>query len=93
MKLIVQISIMALIIFLFIGTVLIVSGSHESIPGATDIPLIARCKLIYFDTRLQPVNTLVLACPRMDYFRLWPLPFQHPWFEHPWHKNPDAINV
>lgn len=60
--------------------------------SATDIPLIARCELIYIDTRLQPVNTLVLACPRMDMFRLWPLPMQHPWFEDPWYDKPDALN-
>ena len=44
------------------------------------------------DTRPQPVNTLVLGCPRMDMFRLWPLPIQHTWFEDPWYENPDAPN-
>jgi hypothetical protein len=61
--------------------IFLVSRIHESIPGATDIPLIARCELIYFDTRLQPVNTLIFGCPRMDMIRLWPLPIQHSWFE------------
>jgi hypothetical protein len=64
---------------------------HESIPGATDIPLIARCELIYFDIRLQPVNTLMLACPRMDYIRLWPLPIKQPWFEDWWDDRPDIL--
>jgi hypothetical protein len=54
--------------------------------------ILARCELIYFDTKLQPLNTLVLACPRLDYFRLWPLPFQHPWFEDPWYDNSDTLN-
>ena len=79
-------------IALCIATVFFVSRIHESITGATDIPLIARCELIFFDTRLQPVNTLVFGCPRMDMFRLWPLPIQHPWFEDWWDNNPDALN-
>jgi hypothetical protein len=56
----------ALIVTLLVGNYLLTSRVSETIPCATDIELIARCKLIYFDTRLQPVITLVLACPRMD---------------------------
>jgi hypothetical protein len=92
MKHLILVFIVTVFIMLSLGAVFFVSRIHESVPGATDIPLIARCELIYFDTRLQPVNTLVLGCPRMDMFRLWPLPIQHPWFEDPWYDNPDALN-
>ena len=61
---------------------------HESIPGATDIELVSRCKLVYFDTRLQPFNTLVLMCPRVDAIRLWPLPIIQPWFRDWWEGKP-----
>ena len=87
--------ILVFIVTLFImhslGTVFFVSSIHESIPGATDIPLIVRCELIFFDTRLQPVNTLVLAFLRMDLICLHPLPIKRPWFEDWWDKNPDAL--
>jgi hypothetical protein len=78
---------------LSLATIFLVSRIHVSVPGATEIELVTKCGLIYFDTRLQPVNTLVLACPRMDMFRLWPLPNQHHWFEDPWYDNPDVLNV
>ena len=29
----------------------------------------------------QPEQTLVLACPRIDAIRLWPLPLEQPWDE------------
>jgi len=51
------------------------------LPTATSVELAGRCELILFDTRLQPVNTVVLACPRKDMIRLWPFPGQQPWFE------------
>jgi hypothetical protein len=92
MKRMVVVLTLTLFITLCLGNIYFVSRMHESIPGATGIPLIARCELIYFDSILQPVNTFVLACPRMDMFRLWPLPIQHPWFEDPWYENPDALN-
>ena len=88
----VVIFLVTLFLMLSLATTFFVSRNHESIPGATDIPLIVRCELIFFDTRLQPVNTLVFGCPRMDMFRLWPLPIKHPWFEDPWCDNPDTLN-
>ena len=81
-----------LFLMLSLATIFLVSRIHESIPGANDIPHIVRCELIYFDTRLQPVNTLVLACPRTDYIRLWPLPIKRPWFEDRWDDNPEILN-
>ena len=73
--------ILAFGISLALGYAFLASRTSEGVPGATSLKLVARCELIYFDTRLQPVHTLVLACPRMDMIRLWPLPVQRPWFE------------
>jgi len=69
------------------------SRTHENVPGATAFELVGRCKLIHFDTRLQPVNTLVLACPKKDMIRLWPLPVQQPWFEDSWDTSMDISSV
>lgn len=48
---------------------------------ARDIKLIAGCELWDIVPPSQPERTLVLACPRMDGIRLWPLPLQQPWVE------------
>jgi len=80
------------IVTLIVGYLVLSINIDRSVPGASAIELIGRCNLILFDTRLQPVNTLVFGCPRMDMFRLWPLPIQHPWFEDWWDNNPDALN-
>jgi hypothetical protein len=70
----------------------LLSRTHLSIPGATDIELLARCELTYFDTRLQPMNTLILACPRMEMIRLWPLPIKQTQFEDWWKEKPETLN-
>jgi hypothetical protein len=58
------------------------SRTYELIPGVTAMRLIKGCELDFFhDTRLQPVFTVALACPRVDYIRLWPLPIKQPWSE------------
>ena len=77
---------------LIVGYVVLSINIDRSIPGATEIKLIGRCNLIFFDTRLQPVKTLVFGCPRMDMLRLWPLPFKYPWFEDWLEDNPDTLN-
>ena len=56
----------------------------EIVKGATEYELIGQCSLIHFDTRLQPIYTLFLACPRTDMIRLWPLPVLQPSFEDWW---------
>ena len=28
-----------------------------------------------------PIRSVALACPGLDYMRLWPLPIQRPWYE------------
>lgn len=53
-----------------------VHRASEFVPGATACALVCRCELIYFDTKFQPVNTLVLVCPGKDMIRLWPWPVQ-----------------
>ncbi len=82
----------AFTISLILGYALLSARSSDIVPGATSFELGGRCKLILFDTRLQPMNTLVLACPRKDMIRLWPLPVRQPWFEDWWHDKADFIN-
>ena len=74
------------VIILTLGVGLLASRIHEIVPGAITIELTGRCALIHFDSTLQPVNTLVLACPKMDMIKLWPLPIEQPWFEDGWEK-------
>jgi hypothetical protein len=84
---------LAFTISLVLGYALLASQPTESIPGAKFIELAGRCKLILFDTRLHRMNTLVLACPRTDMIRLWPLPVQQPWFEDWWEDKPGFIDA
>jgi hypothetical protein len=76
----------ALGINLILGLAILSSMTSDIMPGATSTTLIGRCELIRLDTRLQPQYTIVLACPRKDMIRLWPLPVQSPWFE-------DALDI
>jgi hypothetical protein len=50
-----------------------------TVPGVTSHPL-GPCCLDWFSER----PALVLACPRTDMIRLWPMPVEHPWFEEAW---------
>ncbi len=75
-----------------LGYAIFVIRIHESIPGATDIEIGRGCELVYFDTRLQPSNTLVLMCPGVDAIRLWPFPMKQPWFEDWWEGKPGNLN-
>lgn len=72
---------LAFMIAFLLGYGLLSMRTYQPIDGVTALRLIGRCELEYFDTTLQPINTLVLSCPRVDYIRLWPLPIQQPWFE------------
>ena len=40
----------------------------------------------FFDKVLQPFFMVVVACPRRDMIRIWPLPVVDPWFED-WYEN------
>ena len=53
--------------------------TRETVPGVTSRPL-GPCSVDWFSER----PALVLACPRTDMIRLWPLPVVHPWFEEFW---------
>jgi len=55
--------------------------TDESFPGVVSTELPGRCEIIQFGRGLQPVYKIVLACPRMDIIRVWPLLVQQPWFE------------
>jgi hypothetical protein len=57
----------------------LVFQAKETVPGVTSRPL-GSCYLDRFGER----PALVLACPRTDMIRLWPLPVEHPWFEEDW---------
>jgi len=49
--------------------------------GMVKVLLPAGCQVEYYSRQLQPVETVVFGCPRMDGIRLWPWPIQQPWFE------------
>jgi hypothetical protein len=51
----------------------------KTVSGVTLRPL-GPCYLEWFSER----PALVLACPRTDLIRLWPLPVEYPWFEEAW---------
>lgn len=63
--------------------VFLVSRVEQPLPGATSIKLMAGCQVDLLDSRLQPVLTVALSYPGVDYIRLWPLPVLKPWYEDP----------
>jgi hypothetical protein len=73
---------------IMIGYAVFVIRIDRPLDGATSISVGMGCELVYFDTRLQPFNTLVLMCPSNDSTRLFPLPVQHPWFQDWWNRTP-----
>ncbi len=79
-------------ILVWIGVAIMYRVS-EPVPGATDLELIGRCSLTYFDTRLQPFITLVLSCPRTDPIRLWPFPIKFNWSEDWWELKPGEMKA
>jgi hypothetical protein len=64
---------------------------YSIVDGVTGFGLAGGCKLYHFNQPAQPMNTWVLACPRKDMIRLWPLPVQQPWFEDWWRDKPDLL--
>jgi hypothetical protein len=71
----------------FLVTVLLVlllaSRISRPVSGVIEVSLVAGCQVEFHDIHTQPVFTTVLACPRVDSIRLWPLPFLQPWYEEP----------
>ena len=52
------------------------AAGHKFVPGVT-ARVLGPCSVAWHAKR----GALVLACPRQDMTRLWPLPKIHPWFE------------
>ena len=52
--------------------------TYTVVDGAKSLRLIKGCEMVFIDTRLQPVYTVVLDCPGKDSIRLWPLPVVDP---------------
>ena len=71
---------LTLVLGLVVGNWLLNHIEHL-LPGATMVGLPFECHIIIIDTRLQPENTIVGGCPRLDGIRLWPLPIEKPWCE------------
>ena len=61
--------------------------TYTIVEGAKSLRLINGCEMVFIDTRLQPVYTVVLDCPGKDSIRLWPLPVVDPWFEDWWERE------
>jgi len=55
--------------------------------GAKSLRLINNCEMVFIDTRLRPVYTVLLDCPGKDSIRLWPPPVVDPWFEDWWDRE------
>ena len=73
---------------LFLTLFIVLSGialstiyTDYSIKGALIKRLPARCELWMLEKPIQPEQTIALACPGIDLFRLWPLPDVQPWDE------------
>ena len=64
-------------------TIFLATRISKPLAGQISIKLVARCQIDILDTTLQPVNTILLNCPRVDSIRLWPLPVQMRWMEKP----------
>jgi hypothetical protein len=60
---------------------LLASRTERVIPGVIAVTLFGDCQVEFYDTTIQPVFTLALACPRVDVIRLWPFPVKQPWNE------------
>ena len=69
-----------LIAFFLLGFVFM-QRTYSIVNGAKSLRLINNCEMVFIDTRLQPVNTVVLDCTGKDSIRLWPLPVVDPWVE------------
>jgi hypothetical protein len=56
----------------------------SQIYGFFNVNLPCECEVDVFSKALQPFVTVVVACPRRDMIRIWPLPVVDPWFEDWW---------
>jgi len=54
--------------------------------GYFDVNLPGEWGVVVFSKALQPFLMVVLARPRRDMIRIWPLPVVDPWFEDWWKR-------
>ena len=57
------------------------SKTYQLTEDTRAIRLVAGCELWEIVPPSQQIRTLILACPKTDAIRLWPLPIERPWFE------------
>jgi hypothetical protein len=74
------------IVALTIATILVLVVLHwllfqgdEIVPGVMARP-VGPCDVEWFE---RWGGAIILACPRTDLIKLWPLPVQQPWYEDP----------
>jgi hypothetical protein len=67
--------VLAILILIFLHWLLF--QGNEIVPHVIVRPL-WRCDVIWYGNW---GGALVLACPRMDMLKFWPLPVQQPWYE------------
>jgi hypothetical protein len=65
-----------LVLWLILAGLLLASKVEKLTDGIWTVEL-GRCSLDYHTS----VRTFALACPGMDYIRIWPLPVVKPWEE------------
>ena len=46
-----------------------------------EVKLVSGCEAVIFYPPKQPFKTFVLACPGVDFIKLWPLPVEYNWDE------------
>jgi hypothetical protein len=61
--------------FIFLFALLAASRIDQLIPGVWTLELVSGCAMDYH----APIHAVALACPAVDYIRLWPLPITQPW--------------
>jgi hypothetical protein len=61
------------------GQTLLAGRVDELTQGVWSVKLVRGCHLDYH----APIQAVALACPGVDYLKLWPLPPEQPWQETP----------
>ena len=61
--------------------------------GKFTIDLVGRCFIAIYDKRVMPEVIIGLACPRVDYIKMWPFPIEQPWdgYERPFREGPELL--
>jgi hypothetical protein len=76
---------------LFIVVILhwLIFQGHEIVPSVITRPL-GPCDVDWFGNKH---GTIAIACPRTDYIKIWPLPFEYPWFEDTLFPNEKTVTL